>query len=339
MMTFEEFCQRVQNEAQDRYPDNGILLQKVKKNNDVELTGLVILNPQKETSMSPTIYLDGYYQEYMHARPFSSIMRDVLGIYERHKDTPGFNLDNILNYELAAPKLRARMVSYELNRERLQDIPHVREGDFAIICHVDVKRDLNEGATVTVNGELLKQWNVSFDEVYERAQSNMAQEESYSFRSVEEILPDMGSTDGFGMPFLEEMKMYVLTNKEKSYGAIEILNPSVQDKIAEVFGNRYCVLPSSVHEVIILPYIGDVAHHSIEELESMIKEVNQEQLSEDEILSDKAYMVDAEKHVFMRLEEALAKEQKEQMEKDRQQEEKRKAAVPKKEVKPRGPKL
>ncbi len=90
---------------------------------------------------------------------------------------------------------------------------------------------------------------------------------------------------------------------------------------------------------IILPYIGDVAHHSIEELESMIKEVNQEQLSEDEILSDKAYMVDAEKHVFMRLEEALAKEQKEQMEKDRQQEEKRKAAVPKKEVKPRGPKL
>ena len=66
-------------------------------------------------------------------------------------------------------------------------------------------------------------------------------------------------------------------------------------KIGDEFGDDYYLIPSSIHEVILIQKrdLGDVS-----ELNNMIREVNLTQLSHDEILSNHYY-------TYVRKEEAL----------------------------------
>ena len=91
-------------------------------------------------------------------------------------------------------------------------------------------------------------------------------------------------------PFLPDGEMKVLTNSEKFYGAAAIIYG--KDKIrnlAEEEGCDIVIIPSSVHECILLPYDRSM---SFECLNAMVNEVNTSEVREEEILSDHVYMYD-----------------------------------------------
>lgn len=85
--------------------------------------------------------------------------------------------------------------------------------------------------------------------------------------------------------------MYILTNQVRSFGAASILYPHMLDMVAELLHENYFVLPSSVHEVIIVP--GSVSP-TYSELHKMVREVNETQVDDEEILSDSVYYYHAE---------------------------------------------
>ena len=84
----------------------------------------------------------------------------------------------------------------------------------------------------------------------------------------------------------EKDKMYVLSNKLKNYGAACIAYPYILDMLAGVLKENFYVLPSSVHEVIIVPESSRIRQS---ELERMVREINETQVPEEEILSNHAY--------------------------------------------------
>ena len=84
----------------------------------------------------------------------------------------------------------------------------------------------------------------------------------------------------------EKDKMYVLSNKLKNYGAACIAYPYILDMLAGVLKENFYVLPSSVHEVIIVPESSQIRQS---ELERMVREINETQVPEEEILSNHAY--------------------------------------------------
>ena len=85
---------------------------------------------------------------------------------------------------------------------------------------------------------------------------------------------------------LRKDKMYVLSNKLKNYGAACIAYPYILDMLAGVLKENFYVLPSSVHEVIIVPESSQIRQS---ELERMVREINETQVPEEEILSNHAY--------------------------------------------------
>ena len=87
----------------------------------------------------------------------------------------------------------------------------------------------------------------------------------------------------------EQVPMYVLTNDVKYYGAACILYDGVLKEFAESAGRDLYILPSSVHEVILLP---DMGYEDVDMLKKMVCEVNDTQLSPDEVLSDTIYHYD-----------------------------------------------
>ncbi len=80
--------------------------------------------------------------------------------------------------------------------------------------------------------------------------------------------------------------MYVLTNQEKVYGAACILYPGVLKKAAETIGDDLYVIPSSVHETIIVPAS---CWDDTTSIKSIIHDVNENVLDSMSYLSDNLY--------------------------------------------------
>ncbi|MDE7404300.1 MAG: hypothetical protein K2M81_04265, partial [Lachnospiraceae bacterium] len=83
-----------------------------------------------------------------------------------------------------------------------------------------------------------------------------------------------------------KMPMYVLTNKQKLYGAACMLYPGVLKTFAEKIQRDFYILPSSIHEVILVPADADTDKEALHEI---VTEINRTQVAEEEVLADSVY--------------------------------------------------
>ena len=110
------------------------------------------------------------------------------------------------------------------------------------------------------------------------------------FEVLSELMSDSFPQDEFCPA---DNMMFVLTNESKLNGAAMLLCPETMDKIAEQVGSSYYILPSSIHETLVVPFSDGM---NVDDLKNMVHEVNSTQLSADEILSDSVYIYDYDKH-------------------------------------------
>ena len=82
-------------------------------------------------------------------------------------------------------------------------------------------------------------------------------------------------------------KMFVAGNHHKNYGAAVILYEDFLEQFAKKINSDFYILPSSIHEVILIPVGND--EEEVSHLKRMVFEVNHTELEEEEILSDSIY--------------------------------------------------
>jgi hypothetical protein len=88
------------------------------------------------------------------------------------------------------------------------------------------------------------------------------------------------------------MKLYVLTNESATNGATAICNDKKMREIAEMLDSDLIVLPSSIHEVIIMPKDDSL---DIDSLIQMVQDINGSEVAADEILSNNVYVYSRER--------------------------------------------
>ena len=81
--------------------------------------------------------------------------------------------------------------------------------------------------------------------------------------------------------------MYVATNPRRVFGASCILYPGTLEAFARRCRRNFYVLPSSIHETILIPALPELR---AEEMEDMVHEVNEATLAEEEFLSNHVYL-------------------------------------------------
>ena len=98
---------------------------------------------------------------------------------------------------------------------------------------------------------------------------------------------------------------FVVTNQQRIGGASALFYPKVMDKLGEVLGHDYFILPSSIHEMLVLPENGNNQNESLscgkisaDELRMMVTEINATQVSPAERLTDDVYYFDTKNHTF-----------------------------------------
>lgn len=249
--------------------------------------GLVI--KKKDEAVAPTIYLDDYLKMVNEGAPFSDIMNDIFSAAEGAK-IPEIEPDFFSDFEKVRNRIIMRLVPEDINRTLLNEVPYFMWNDLAVVFYCSLPETIMEDAGILVRNEHLKQWDISPDYLSENACLNMPRISKAVILPMASILLECGAGE-FDPELTDNCPMYILTNERKLYGASALVWSDKLSELSRTLGRNLFILPSSVHEVILLPDTGD---EEPERLKEIIHEVNETQVSPEEKLSDELYYYDRE---------------------------------------------
>lgn len=261
------------------------------------------------------------YQEYEAGRPMEDIMETIGGLRETNDVEKDISITDMFDFEQVKDSIVFRVVGAEKNQSRIQNMPHCIEHDMALIYQIMMQKTEYGMASIQITNDLMGTLGVDETTLHEVAMKNTPREFPMTFQSMNEVIKEIMRKDFMGInldelsdedgmkSFLEALfeegmadmeqdapQMYVLTNESKLNGAAVLFYPEVQEKIAEQLGGDYFVLPSSVHEVLIVPDQGILEY---QELKDMVNDVNNAQVPPDEVLTGEVYSYDKESRQLM----------------------------------------
>lgn len=257
----------------------------VPKNNGAIYDGLIIFDPL--VNLSPTIYLNPYYHRYLTGTSLDEIYEDILKVYHDNLPEDDFDISEFNDYEKAKKRIVMRLVHAEKNKRLLKHVPHILIYDLAIIFLCNVSDFMGACATILIFNEHSKMWDVDTDALYEAAKTNSIQQFPPRLDNLHDVFEHITEES---LDFLEDMNIYILTNQLKVYGATCMVYPNLLDEIANLYEDDLIIIPSSVHEVLLLPKENLPQGYTLEYLNTMIQTVNETELTDMEVLSDHVYL-------------------------------------------------
>lgn len=282
-----------------------------RKNNGVELTGIIIRDKKNMQKVEPVFYIDEYYE---HGYDPAETGMLILEKYKEMKEVgvPAFDVRDITNFDIIKDRIRSKVINMEMNDLYLEDKPYIQITDDLAVCfYVDINRDTT--ATVPITFTLAEIWGIQdenelFSVAYEHHKPAqlipMAQAIVQSMSEMD--LEIMKFQSGNGDLTNEEFKKYLIESQSdlipmyvwregESLGASAMIYEENIQAALDQIGGEFYILPSSIHEVIVLPYSDE---YTIEDLKQMIQQVNSSQLRPEEVLSDHPYIVTREGKIF-----------------------------------------
>ena len=199
----------------------------------------------------------------------------------------------LIRYEDCKDRLEIRLCDPEIDPERIKNLPVIYVGDWSGYFAVNVGSDGEGMYSFNVNNNIMEYWGITVNQLYRDALVAMNKEALSLFditdtRSLLEKSTAMTS-NLYGKRLSIEpqvMRLFAVTNRKHIYGAGCIVNHNVRKSIGDSLGYNYFVIPSSIHELMIVP---DCGYDIVEELKLMVHEVNYNSgvVSSEDILSDK----------------------------------------------------
>ena len=217
------------------------------------------------------------------------------------------------DYDSVKDHLTVQVINTKANQRMLPGVPHKEMEDLSVICRIEFPSPAGEGVgSVKVTHELMSQWGVRPQDVYQKAVENAVRKSPPVLMSMNDVMKEMmgNPSETKNLLQLEEGAefpkegMYVLSNPMRLDGASVLAYPNLQEQLESVFPQGCYLLPSSLHELIIIP--KDIGA-SPKELGEMVREVNQKEVARDEILSDRVYEFDKEKRQLCQVPESIEK--------------------------------
>ena len=252
-----------------------VAVQQISRVN-VNYLGLYV---KRDNVPTPVVNLDKLYAHYCehnnNIEYYFQELEDVLSI-----DVPfDFSSIDVANWEWVKDHLYFRLMGHVVNGICRP------VADLYLVPYIHITDD--DSAAVRVTAELIDSWGVTVDEVFDQAKANQETLRPVSIKNLATVLG-----------IREKLPIYIVTTKSKVSGASAILYSGVADRVRELIGGDFYIIPSSVHEVLVLPKseINDVSG-----LIDLVVRVNQEEVAEDDRLSDSIYTYDFEAETLKRL--------------------------------------
>lgn len=275
-------------------------IHQVVKNNGIVLDGLII---RREGEMiSPNIYLNSYFESYQMGKPLTVIMEEIIYQYNLFKDEQNIRLADIWDFAAIKQDIVLRLVNYDRNRELLKTCPHKRYLDLAITFRMVLDWDCMGIGSSIVTTDVFDHWGVSLEDLYKLALENTMRAFPWRMDSLATVIMECMKRQLPEEKLVEvredfkllentenEVSMYVLSNENGMNGATCILYDAVLKNFAKAQGCNIYILPSSIHEVLLVPENVETDAATLEE---MVSDANHSAVGLIDLLSDHVYYYD-----------------------------------------------
>ena len=236
--------------------------------------GIAIAVPEKIANIEALFYVDNFFKDHSVNQAIDHINHIIY-----YKGEIYMNYD-ITNYDEVKHYLKACLVG----EQSLKDEYYRQEAangfdDLFIIFKLEniISGDTVPYNTITVTTEMIHSWGIDSSVLLYDAMQNV----EYTLQPLMNVLASMLNSE----PEKFESPIWIATTTEKTpkYGAIAaiILAPMLKDK----FPNGYIVIPSSIHEVLII----SKEYATLLDVNEMVSQVNNDCLDAKNILSNHAY--------------------------------------------------
>lgn len=281
-MTYEDYLTHLEKKILERQKEGEKVKRvQVLKNNGVKLDGFsYYVEGHRE---HPTVYVNQHYREDLTEEELVQIAELVLKTQRECRLFPRQGVEQLMDFRRMKERIHCRLISREKNEELLEEIPWLPWLDLAVVFYFLVPEQMVEKATALIHTKHMEMWGVTLEDICYAAAENMAEMQVY----LEPMETFLGNAD------FEPMSsgMHILTNDRKEFGAAVILDPRVQRMCFQKLGENYYVIPSSVHELLLLPESLSTGRH---DLDLLIQEVNASCVGDEEYLSGHAYFYSEE---------------------------------------------
>lgn len=299
-MEFNEFAEKVRSSAQEILGDDFYVeLKEIIKINGIRMTNVTIYN--KNTSVAPSIYLEDFYEQYVSGKSFDGVMNKIMKVYWEYKPEENLDLSYINEYELVKSKLVISLVNHEKNIEFTKDCPTIPFLDLDIIFNIELNNSLGNGL-IKITDKMMATWEINSQTLLEDAMFfTMHNHKEKCFTMFEYFISapagkELISCEELDYRSYEFLKQtWIVTNEDGYRGAAVMLYEGMMSKFADVFESSYYIIPSSIHELILIPDKECASYDCLPDLEcikSMVKMVNSTEVSPNEVLSDNVYYFD-----------------------------------------------
>lgn len=270
------------------------------KNNSTEYTGIIF---QKKTEdIAPTIYIEDLYESYkVQEVTVQDAIKEVIGRYEQ--SIKGLQRINGLSVDYTSSRDRViyRLISREKNPFLLKDIPYIPFLDMAITFHLVVSINDSCMQSLKITRELQQRWGVSVEQLLKLAKKNTPELLPARVCELSQLMERYMNTREYtlepekDLTKEEKIDMIIVSNELGINGAAAVLYDGVIEQIADEYDSDLYLLPSSIHEMIVVPCEEEDLYGTFS---SMVNNINKKYVDEDEVLSDRVYIYRREEKKF-----------------------------------------
>ncbi len=263
--------------------DTQIMLREIQKNNGTRYKGLIVR--REDRNIAPTIYMEPFLDMLQEGENIHVIAERILRVYQNCELKGSVDMDFFMDFGKVKDRIVYRLINRERNKELLQDIPYIPFLDLAIcFYYAFYSEELGDGM-IMIHNSHMEMWNTNHQQLFKLAGVNTKRLFPPMVIMLDTIVREMDG-DMVDARWPDMPELYVLTNHQKTQGAVALLDAELLENMGKKIKGNYYIIPSSIHEVILLKDQGREEGRS---LHDMIVETNSSQLLEEDILSDYPY--------------------------------------------------
>lgn len=289
-MEYREFIEKMEQTVQRKAGAQvKVMVSRALKTNRNPIDQISLL--AEGMNISPAIPLDVYYDQYCCGKSLDLLADSILSLYEKSDQKGSADVSFYSDFEKVKLQIACKLIGRKQNEELLRQVPHRRFHDLAIVYYCRTEHAVLGKGSILIRNDHLKMWGKDAQCIHEAAYFNTLRILPYRLCDVAEVLEE---SFGYSSKAADQhhVQMYVLTNSEKYWGAATIIYGTVLEEIAEKTGRDYFVLPSSIHECMIVPAANNIKK---EDLHQMVREINGSCVAKEDILGDSIYYYSVEK--------------------------------------------
>lgn len=277
-MTFNEFAKNISRDVEITFSDISIEIKEIEK--PMAKYRALVVKPKSSDTVA-CLNLDKVYS-LLDIQGYDKIREDLLKSVKEVLAT-SVNTDFLTDYEKTQARIVCQVIGTKNHFGDLAGIPHREYEDISMVYKIIIDDDPKNLVSTMVTNSMLKQWGISSDLLHINALRNSEKVMPATFAGIGETLKEFGAD--LDIPE-ESPQISVLTNTRKMFGAAALFYPGMMKRIAERLGEDYYILPSSIHEVLI---VRKSMGADPDDLCNMVKSINETEVRPEDRLTDSVY--------------------------------------------------